>query len=918
MTRSPHIAATRKQGPGRWIWIAVLLAAALWFFRGWNRSVPVPPAPAVAGTAEPVDARAFYNVAGASGEAGLEGFDPAAAFTLPEIAANGWGAGNLVRQVPDRVGRLAAWEEAAPLGFSRSDTRAEIRIPVRAPSDRAGVLEGALLPTGLRFRHELSAGPNRTLSIPIPAACLEPGDYTLQLRLREGDRTECAVLPLVVGPHIRRDRFPTYYWLSGGSTAEELARQIRIARRLGLSMIDTPILPAVEALRNGLLVSAHLVTVWQEEVQGRYAAAPEYRQMARDQANALSDMARRYPHIAWCIPNSEYGSDRFPADARFDEALLRKTGLRRDALALDTSDAPRLGPNAVRPADGIFPHDLPELVAQRFARREGGGWFELNRMSIGVFRDRAPGLVLWTDPVFTMEQFEGFDAVSFWQYENNFYETIAQTARAECARRRNGATGVFLTLSQWYSGVTNANHTPGDEMSGYGMKSPDQHRAEAWLALTLPVHALGYWALERMEEDDECAAGLRDALATVIEPYGPMLQPTRVAPQPVAMYASSDGDFLGRRDRDKGFWYSHHYRMGVRPALTRRFKGRIDHLDDDDVLAGRLSRYRLVLCPNVEALTDRLAAGLREYQDRGGLLAGDELWKPSGLEPRLRFPGRAPEAYRLPFESARLEEWHNANSKAIQDWRPPELAGEADWFAIDTPSPDVMPALRELDGVTYAVAANLRFRKGGFSRRRGYDKATFLDQGVAQETTLRVRAPAHVTVYDAVASRPVDPATLTRDGDRIVIPASLPPGGGALFVLHPRPIASVTAAAGANGPVKAGTILFLDFVVRNDQGLTIPGQTTILVTVRDSEGRIQDVSGHYPMRSGERRIPVGIPLGARAGTWSVEAKDLTSGLTGRTTWTVTEAVQSSGTGAPGGEAGPEPSRINSRQPADAS
>jgi hypothetical protein len=918
--------ASRKSGPGLWILAVFLLAGAgFWLHASRNRSeagFPVPDAPSSAAprTVEPVDACAFYNASGEAETELLEGLDPVTAIPVSQVAMNGWGYAALVRAPAPRQGRLAAFEDAAPLGFSRAEVGAEIEIPARDLPGGPAEIRGVLAPAGLKFRQEIRPDASGILRIPVPAAVLPPGDYTLTVCLEAGGEREFAILPVVIGPHMRSDRFLTYAWNAGGTSQADLEQQIRWARLLGLQVLDTPILPAVDALRNGLFISAHLVTLYQGEVGESYAGTPERRKLAEDQAEALGDMARRYRHIAGCIPNSEYGSATFPADPAFGSAMRAAIQLHPATLRLDgPNDFPRLTRDVAALSPGVFPHDLPELSAFRFARREGRGWFGLNRLTLDAARRKAPGLFFWADPVFTMEQFEGFNAVGFWQYENDLYETLAQTRKADCARRMNGAREVFLTLSQWYSGITNAVHTPGDETAGYGMKSPDQHRAECWLTLTLPVHALGYWAIDQMEKDAECAEGLRRALDEVIYPYGTMLKPTIQVPVPVAMYVSSDGEFLARRDRPHGQWFSHHYLWGVRPALFELFKGRIEWIDDADVLAGRLQNYKLVLCPILAATTDRVLDRLKEYQEGGGILAGDEYWGPASLAPAEIFPGRSPEVRKVPFANARLAEWHAKNREEILTWKPKYLPEARELFEIDTPSPDVVPALRELDGVRYAVAANLRFHKGDFSKRRGYDKPSFKDEGVAQETELWIRSPQEVVVYDAVASRRVDPESVLRVGDRIRLDVKLPGGGGALFVLYPRPIASLLADPGTDRPVAPGTILHVGVRILDDLDQLIPGQTAVRLTVRDAEGRIQDVSGYHPVRGGTARIALGIPVGTRAGNWSIEVKDLTSGLVGRASLKVEDPVQSPGTGVPGGgEAGPDRSLINSKRPTDAS
>lgn len=848
----------------------VKILAALW-------SVGLLFVPALA--EEPVDALAFFNAAEVSEAELLDGFDPAALVHLHRVALNGWGFPSLVREPSRRPGVLAAFEDAAPLGFSRADVDAAVVVAVRQLPAGRGTLSGVLHPLGLKFRQEVRPDAAGQIRIPIPAACMAPGDYSLKLCLRAGERVEWAELPLVVGPYLQRNRFHTYSWNAGGSNEAELARQIELARLAGVDVLDTAYLPATTALKEGLFVSAHYVTLYQGDVADGYAAVAPYLDMAQAQAEAIGDMARRYRHLLWCILNSEYGSDRLLRSPAYEAAMRREIGFGFDDLDMDTQEYPIPGKGLPQLSSGVYPHHLPELAAHRFARRHGMGWFEINRQSMAIMRQRAPWLTMWTDPVFTNEQFEGFDAVGFWHYENDPYQTIALTQRAECARRLNGARQVFLTLSQWYSGVA------ADGGWGWGLRSPDHHRFNGWLALTLPVQALGYWELGELRDHPDCAAGLRESLAKVVYPFGTLLSGTRIPSPPVALYVSTVGEFLSRAHRPHNFWFQTHYLNGVVPALFERFQGQVEWVDDEDVLAGRLARYRLVLCPLFAATTDQLLTKLQEYQAGGGLLVGDELWGVAELEPALRFPGRSTDALGLPYANESLAQWHRRNREAILHWQPPEIPPLPELLDISSSTPDAIAALRELEGVRFAVVANGRFRPGEFAQRHGYPEG-YLDEGVAQEIDLWVKAPASSVVYDVGRSRRLDPAEYTAVGDRFRMSLSLEAAGGALLAFHPRPVARVQVSLGAQRPVTPGTIVPLTVTVLDDRGGPIPGTTAVRLRVRDSRGLEQDVSGVHPAPGGVGRIPFGIPLDAKPGRWTVEVRDLTSGLEDRAPLTV--------------------------------
>lgn len=242
-------------------------------------------------------------------------------------------------------------------------------------------------------------------------------------------------------------------------------------------------------------------------------------------------------------------------------------------------------------------------------------------------------------------------------------------------------------------------------------------------------------------------------LTEIVHPYGTMLKGTSFASTPLAIYLSSDGEFLARTDRPCNFWFHTHYLNGVRLALFERFKGQVDWLDDADVLAGRLEEYRVVICPIFRATTDRLLARLKEYQAAAGLIVGDELWRVDGLTPNDTFPRQDPAARNGPYANEDLWRWHQANRDAIRGWWPKGLLLEEEMMPVATSSPDMIPVLRESRPVRYVVVANNRFKRGDFAERHGYVGRDYLDQGVAQEIELLALMPGAPVVYEVLASR---------------------------------------------------------------------------------------------------------------------------------------------------------------------
>ncbi len=822
----------------------------------------------------------FYN----RSDAGRIEAELAAARQVPVSRRELLGWGKLVVEPSAAPGRLAALEEAAPLGFSRADVGAAVTVPCQV----TGTLRvaGVLAPVGLAFDQRVEA-KGGLLRIPLPAAVLPAGDYTLKVLVSDGQRTEAAALPLIVGPYLHLDRYHTYYWSSGINTAEASARQVALAGRLGLSVVDSPYLPAPDALRAGLLVSAHLVSVHASEVKEGYAAVEPFVTTARAKAETAGWLARRYRNIRFCIPNSEYGAAALSQNPAFLDALKQDTGLDpaslRWRLPADLkpgqSILPVLADEVTPVAPFVWPHDLPELRAYAFAAAEGQGWFRLNRLTADIVRQQAPQVTAWLDPVVTNEQFTGLDAVSFWDYAPGPWHLLWSLKRGDAARRLSGARAMYLTTSQWYLGVATTREGKGADAV---FRSPDQHRTGTWLAVAEPTDMCGFWAVEQVETEPACAEGLAAAMREVAEPYGTLLRGTEPVAPPVAVYLSSAGEFLGRGDRPYNYWYRFHYLNGLMPALVERFHNRLVVVDDADVLAGRLAGVKLLLCPCFRATTDRLRDALAAWQKAGGVLVGDEHWRIDGLTPDELFPGKTPKTLGITYRNETLAQWHQVNRDAVLAWQPKGAAEAND--ALTSPTRDVALSLRRDGGTLYAVAANVSARRGAWADKFQVTDPRYLDEGQEIEATVSLRVPAGYAFYDAARSREVAAGELRRDGDRVVWTTLLPPAGAVVLVAVPRPIGQIALACRPDRP-RAGQVGDLTIRVLDDRGQPMPGRTAVRVELTDPGGARHDASGIHPVLAGEAHLPFGIDLDAKPGTWTATVNDLISGR--RATMTIT-------------------------------
>lgn len=811
------------------------------------------------------DAMALYR--GPDPEAVLKDVEAAEQVELTRRHCDSWN--KVVVEPSKKPGTLTGLEEAWPLGFSRADVDAAIHIPIKQTKVHMVRVAGVLQPGDHAFDTRLPIKDGEVV-MPFPAAVLAPGDYTLKLVVSDGHFMESAELPITVGPFIHYDNLHAFYWNSGGGGLEALKARVEMCKRLKLTMLDSPMLPAREALKAGLVYSYHEVTLHQGQVK-KYAGADEYVQLARTKVPKLGYIIRRMNHVRYCLTNSEYGSARRPTDhPEYDQAMRAELGFAPHAVAGGKDLV------AKQVAPGVYPDDLKEIRAGWFQRREGQGWFRLNRLTASIVRKYKPEIVTWTEPLQAPEQFSEIDAISFWSYSPVPERLLMGIKTAESYRRTIKAKYIFSITSQMSMGVKT-------ERTGKGasnvLRSPDQQRMFTWLQVAQGVENIGFWALGMLPENPEAADGVAAAMTEVAYPVGTLLKRTEPGRVPVAVYLSTTGTWLGRADRPHNQWFQHHYRNSVMPGLMKRFRNQLIILDDDDILDGRAEQYPVLVCPALRATTESLRAKLRQYQQKGGVIAGDDYWRIDGLQPDDHFGGKRPKAYDLQYRNAHIYQWGQKNTAAIMAWTPKGLPNIEDRFPLWCDSPEVTLSHR-ISGTRHLVTVvNRRMKKGAFSEKFKVTDPRYLDEGMPQTVTLKlspeiVGKSVNRLALD-VAQVPHD-LDLKRVGDRVEVTLPLRGSDGEVLVLDK--VAPVAPRVDVPARVGPGTIVPVAVQVVDVAGNPVKARTVIRLTVTDAAGKLHDASGLFPLEAGGGTVRFGVAADAVAGKVVVTALDLASGL----------------------------------------
>ena len=148
-----------------------------------------------------------------------------------------------------------------------------------------------------------------------------------------------------------------------------------------------------------------------------------------------------------------------------------------------------------------------------------------------------------------------------------------------------------------------------------------------------------------------------------------------------------------------------------------------------------------------------------------------------------------------------------------------------------------------------------------------------MEDGLPNEGTVTLARKKGV-VYDLTTSQKVE-ATIGADG--ISFQTALGPGDGKLYLVTSSPIAKVAIKA----PQKAtrGTDFAVSFDVLGSNGHNMDAVIPMSITIKDPSGNIAEFSGYHAAIDGKLTLNLNVANNDMSGVWTVEAKELASGLT---------------------------------------
>jgi hypothetical protein len=626
---------------------------------------------------------------------------------------------------------------------------------------------------------------------------------------------------------------------------------------------------------------------------------PEAQAFCRKFGAAVGRTYGTHPAFDSALIHSELRDHSWLSFAEIDRAEYRKaTGREIPAEAQTPYGVPHTT-IADFPKDRVVPDDHPILTYYKWFHADGHGLGRLNTAVAEGLRSQITRPDFWTffDPAVRCPSVWGsggqVDVLSQWTYSYPDPIRIALPTDElfAMAKGRDPAPRVMkMTQVIWYRSQTAPSEKPGDpqgvktqrERSPWEDQDPTgqyitiapMHLREAfWTKLSRPIQGIMYHGWSSLVETAEPSAyrfthpetqhELRRLVKEVIEPLGPSLKRIPAAPRDVAFLESFASEvFAGRGS----YGWSHGWRGDLYLALQYA-QLQPEVVYEESVIRDGLDRFQVLVVADGDVLTASVAAKIRDFQKRGGIVVADT---------RL-CPAITPDIVLTPRERSKdAKEAKTALLEVAQ-----ELRGRLDAKyrrAVESSDPDVITALRRSDKTDYVFAIN---DKREFGRYVGSHKLV-MEAGLPARTVVRIAKPKGA-VYDPVGGTRL--SATERDGG-LDVPLELSPGEGRLLMVVPSPLSDVRVSA--PGEVSRGGECPLEITIADETGNAVPGVVPVLVEIRDPDGRVAEGTGYHAAEGGVLRLNLAIAANDTPGAWDVRVTELASKLSSRGTFRVVE------------------------------
>lgn len=556
------------------------------------------------------------------------------------------------------------------------------------------------------------------------------------------------------------------------------------------------------------------------------------------------------------------------------------------------------------PPDRVIPDDYPLYVYYRWFWKRGDGWNELHSqvhrgLKEGVHED------FWTfhDPAVRVAKVFGsggeVDYLSQWTYSYPDPIRIG-LATEELLAMARGATRpdqqvMKMTQIIWYRSQTAPQ--PGeeaqqqtaefadrdvrpqgtgtvDESGRYVARwereipgarfitiAPMQMREAFWTKIARPIKGIMYHGIGSLlpgiahgsyrYTHPQTRHELERLVETVVRPLGPTLRQVPAREEDVAFLESFASEMFARKGTYgwNGGWAGEAWLICQYASLQPRV------IYDETIERDGLDDYQVLVMPDCDVLTESVAEAVLAFQQRGGIVVGDENLCPA-ITPDILI-----ETHTRPEEADQARRQNVEKALTLRE----QLDGHYERLA-DSSTPDVIPYVRSYGSTDYLFAVNDRREYGLYVGHHGL----VMENGLPTDATLIIARGGHV--YDLVAHREVE--ARGADGG-LAIDRHFGPCEGCVLMVTERAIDGVQVTAPERAA--AGESITVSATVVGDEGEPVDAVVPVRVDILDPHGRAAEFSGWYAAVDGQMQVDVDIATNDVPGLWHIRVQELASG-----------------------------------------
>ena len=557
-------------------------------------------------------------------------------------------------------------------------------------------------------------------------------------------------------------------------------------------------------------------------------------------------------------------------------------------------------------------HDNDERYATHlFQYKWGDGLATANLRTATMAHRYDPDHLVFTDPcraVAILDLFPGMGVVSTWTYTNPdpkymlFIETLIAVAKP-------AGQGVMQTVT-----LLNYPGTIYPKDKGWPVMGPARMVETNWINLSRRPGGLSIYLSSACDPFDTLTGlpdydrdtmtepyqrfpptfeAFKEFTETVVRPYGPMIGKLDRSPRRVAVLSSESSRTYSASPNLLGHYGN--YQIYSFYTLLNMIHVAADVVLDETIARYGLDDYDVLVLPKCDTLTATVYEKILAFGRRGGLVISDQYLRapiPDVIRFDFDFTHRNNVSANAIMENKDYARWDDQldvdkvdmkkvkgvtaelDQKIMEGYAARLRKGLAGKVArtVDCSSPTALLNVLEKGPVKYLFVINDKRVPGD---RVGQYKA-MLDKAVPQTVTVTLNAweAPSLYAYDVLEKKLL---TTVEKGGVHVFDVDLPAPGGKIIALLPRKVGRVEIRAPKRIAERGGPI-HVAVLIDDDAGNPLAGVQPIELTITDPKGVTSEFSDYHAAKAGSLTVDFVPAVNDLAGTWTIRARELISGL----------------------------------------